>query len=180
MRYGERLVETLARHQGQSETVLNLLKRPYRRKDRSLVLWLEPQLVELAGEMQIQAAIPRLMKRAKQSEEVLIDSAFQALSRIGVETVVRAIAKEWWDDDQDHPLLVRLHVGGHQGAGIAARRVDSGRFCRVAFTLTDWDYLGGGISFEAEETKDRKRQNRLNCLFAKIEELLATYTSDQD
>ena len=69
-RYGERLVEALARHQDQSETVLNLLKRPYRGKDRSLVLWLEPQLVELAGEMQIQAAIPRLMKRAKQGEDV--------------------------------------------------------------------------------------------------------------
>ena len=50
----------------------------------------------------------------------------------------------------------------------------------VAFTLTDWDYLGGEIFYEAEETKDRKRQNRLNSLFARIEELLGTYTSDQD
>jgi hypothetical protein len=49
----------------------------------------------------------------------------------------------------------------------------------VAFTLTDWDYLGGEIVYEAEETKDRKRQNRLNGLFAKIEELLATYTNEE-
>jgi len=50
----------------------------------------------------------------------------------------------------------------------------------VAFTLNDWDYLGGEIFYEAEEAKDRKRQNRLNGLFARIEELLATHTSDQD
>ena len=49
----------------------------------------------------------------------------------------------------------------------------------VAFTLTDWDYLGGEIFYEAEETKDRKRQNGPNSLFARIEELLATYTNEK-
>lgn len=49
----------------------------------------------------------------------------------------------------------------------------------VAFTLTDWDYLGGEISFEAQEAKDKARQNRLSGVFAKIEELLATYTNEK-
>lgn len=45
----------------------------------------------------------------------------------------------------------------------------------IEFTLRDWDYLGGEISFEAEEAGDPKRRKRLNGVYLRIEELLAAY-----
>ena len=50
----------------------------------------------------------------------------------------------------------------------------------VEFTLSDWGYLGGEISFEAEERDDPKRMKRLNGVYSRIEELLAAYYTDQE
>lgn len=101
VRYGDRLVEALARHSDQAGKVFDLLKRPYSGKDRSLVLWLEPQIVAVAGEMRIEAAIPFLVKQTKSEHERIIDDALTALGRIGSDAVVRAIDQAWWDTEQD-------------------------------------------------------------------------------
>ena len=50
----------------------------------------------------------------------------------------------------------------------------------IEFTLGDWDYLGGEISFEAEDADDPNRRNRLNGVYARIEELLAAYYTDDE
>ena len=50
----------------------------------------------------------------------------------------------------------------------------------IEFTLGDWDYLGGEISFEAEEADDPKRRRRLNGVYSRIEELLAAHYTDEE
>lgn len=50
----------------------------------------------------------------------------------------------------------------------------------IEFTLSDWDYLGGEISFEAEEAADLKRRKRLNGVYSRIEELLAVYYTHEE
>ena len=50
----------------------------------------------------------------------------------------------------------------------------------IEFTLGDWDYLGGEISMEAEAADDPKLKKRLNGVFARIEELLAVYYTDEE
>ena len=50
----------------------------------------------------------------------------------------------------------------------------------IEFTLSDWDYLGGEISFEAEEATDLKRGKRLNGVHSRIEELLAAYYTHEE
>ena len=50
----------------------------------------------------------------------------------------------------------------------------------IEFTLSDWDYLGGEISFEAEEADDPKRRKRLNGVHSRIEELLAAYYTHEE
>jgi hypothetical protein len=50
----------------------------------------------------------------------------------------------------------------------------------IEFTLSDWDYLGGEISFEAEEATDLKRRKRLNGVYSRIEELLAAYYTHEE
>ena len=101
LRYGNRLVEALARHPDQAGTVFDLLKRPYPGKDRSFVLWLEPHIMALAGEMKIEAAIPFLMKQTRSEHERIIDEALMALGRIGTDAVIRAVDQAWWGADQD-------------------------------------------------------------------------------
>jgi hypothetical protein len=50
----------------------------------------------------------------------------------------------------------------------------------IEITLSDWDYLGGEISFEAEETDDPKRRKRLHGVYSRIKELLAAYYTHED
>ena len=50
----------------------------------------------------------------------------------------------------------------------------------IEFTLLDWDYLGGGLQIEAEAASDPKRKKRLDGIFARIEELLAAYYTDEE
>ena len=101
IRYGDRLVEALARHPENADKVFDLLKRPYKGKDRSFVLWLEPQIMALAGEMKIEAAIPFLMKETANEHERIVDDALMALGRIGSAAVVAAVGNAWVDVDQD-------------------------------------------------------------------------------
>jgi hypothetical protein len=102
LRYADRLIKSFARHRvTKADTVLRLLKRPYEGKDRSIVLWLEPQIVALAGEMRLGEAIPLLVNRLGRDEDWIIDDAFTALEKIGGDAVVQAIDGEWWDADPD-------------------------------------------------------------------------------
>lgn len=64
-----------------------------------MILWVEPQIVAVAGEMRLEEAIPLLMKRVR--KEKVMDDAFTALERIGNDAVVRALDQKWWDADQD-------------------------------------------------------------------------------
>jgi len=101
IRYGKRLVEALARYPDHAGNVLEFLKRPYGGKDRSVVLWLEPQMIALAGEMRIEEAIPILVQQTKSKNEQIVEDALTALGRIGSDAVLRAIEKEWRHADQD-------------------------------------------------------------------------------
>lgn len=99
LRYAGRLVEALARDRDNANAVLSLLKRPYKGKDRAMVLWLEPQIIAVAGELRLEAAIPLLMRRLTKPK--VMDDAFTALERIGTDAVVEAIDQKWWGADQD-------------------------------------------------------------------------------
>ena len=124
VRYGNRLVEALARHSDQAGRVFDLLKRPFTGKDRSLVLWLEPQIMALAGEMRIEAAIPVLMRKSKSEHERIIDDALSALERIGSDAVVHAIDRAWWNANQDTRCSYAILLGN-------IRSDESVKWCRA-------------------------------------------------
>lgn len=112
---GERVVEALARHPEKSNMVLRLVNRCYRGDEREPIEWLEPLLAELAGRMRIEAAIPTLVERLHEEDEALNDACVAALTRIGGDRVVQAIAKHWPKGD-DHfrysaaEVLERIHT----------------------------------------------------------------------
>jgi hypothetical protein len=48
------------------------------------------------------------------------------------------------------------------------------------FTLDDWEELAGWVAFEANHTKDKKLGKELDHLFDRIQDLLDSYTDQDD
>jgi hypothetical protein len=101
VRRGNRIADALAKHQDHAESVLALVNRRYRGKDRNLMQWLEPLIIELAGAMRLEAAILPLVDMMHEDYWATSDSAILALKRIGGDKVVQAIADQWPDSFND-------------------------------------------------------------------------------
>ena len=101
-RYASRIIESMAQYPDErGDMVLDLLQRHYPAKGISLMHWLEPEIVRLAGQMRLQAAIPILVEHLHSDEDSLIDAAETALMKIGTDAVVEAIADDWPDSSED-------------------------------------------------------------------------------
>ena len=94
-RDGTLTVESLARHHDQAEVLLALLQRRYKGYEKNLMQWLEGFLIELAGKMRLEAAVPVLVERMLEGDMGLSDSCTMALPRIGGDVVVKALADRW-------------------------------------------------------------------------------------
>ena len=95
VRRAKRIIEALALHREHADEILQLLHRRYRRKSRSLMEWLEPSLVELAGAMRLQEAIPIVVERLHEDDWGVSDSAQTALQLVGGDKVVEELARQW-------------------------------------------------------------------------------------
>jgi hypothetical protein len=100
IRYGNRLVESLSRH-AKKKTVLALLRGQYQDENIDLLEWLKPFIMDVAGVMRLETAIPLLVDYLDDKDNDLMDSATTALERIGTDAVVQAIDFRWWDADEE-------------------------------------------------------------------------------
>ena len=101
-RYASRIVESLAQHPDEpSDIVLALLRKDCPGKDSHLISWLEPEIIELAGQMRLGAAVPILIGHLYSDDPVLADVATTALSRIGTDADVEAITDGWREGNDD-------------------------------------------------------------------------------
>jgi hypothetical protein len=96
-----RIVESIGRYADAEPLVMALLDGQFPKEDAEILRYLEPQIVELAGEMRLQAAIPILVQRLSSEDLSVSDSATTALMKIGTDAVVEAIADEWEDGSDD-------------------------------------------------------------------------------
>jgi HEAT repeat protein len=101
MRRARRIIESLARHREQGRLILPLLERRYRGYEKDLMWVLEPALVELAGRMRLEEAVPILLERLYEDDLDLSDSCQTALQWIGGDAVVRSIAGQWPDAEEE-------------------------------------------------------------------------------
>jgi hypothetical protein len=98
IRRSVRIIESLAQYpDDRGDFVMCLLRREYPPGDDTLMDWLDPSIIDLAGEMRLPQAIPVLMERLHEDDESVVDAAITALSKIGGDTVVEAIAEQWGD-----------------------------------------------------------------------------------
>lgn len=116
------LVRAMSRHQEQgAERVITLLQGRCKGFDESLMVWLEPRLVELAGHMRLEAAIPLLLDRIDDDNEAVQEEVGTALARIGGDAVIEAVAERWDGTDDDGRLvLVQPLESIHSDAALSA------------------------------------------------------------
>ncbi len=115
MQSARRIVESLARHREQGRLILPQLERRYRGYEKDLMWVLEPPLVELAGRMRLEEAVPILLERLHEDDLDLSDSCQTALAWIGGDAVVRAIAGQWPGAEEEFrtygaEILEKIHT----------------------------------------------------------------------
>jgi hypothetical protein len=100
--HASRVVETLAR-QGEKyvDRILDLLGKEVEDFETDPMTWLEIFLVELAGEMRLEPAVPLIVKKLHECGDVLSEACVDALGKIGTDTAAEAVTKGWgkavWD-----------------------------------------------------------------------------------
>jgi hypothetical protein len=105
------VVRALSRYPDQvADRTLAMLDAPGEYGD-----WLEQMAVRLAGEIQLDAAIPHLLDRLEDCGSWLYEEAQQALAKIGNDAVIEEIAQRYPDADLDFQfaaasMLEELHT----------------------------------------------------------------------
>ena len=93
--YANHIVEALARCGDEcEEKIHNILKQKIEDYHHDPMKWMEPLMVRLAGEMQLDSTVPMLIaKLVEDGGDLLNEECVRALSRIGTPTVVNAVSE---------------------------------------------------------------------------------------
>ena len=93
--YAKRIVEALSRYGDEcEEKVHNVLKQKIEDYHHNPMKWLEPLIVRLAGEIQLDSTVPVLVaKLVEDGGDLLNEECAEALSRIGTPTVINAVSE---------------------------------------------------------------------------------------
>lgn len=111
--HASRVVEALAR-QGEAyvDRVLTLLAKEVEVDARDPMMWLEIFLVELAGEMRLESALPLIVGKLREPDaEVLWEETLKALAKIGTDDAAAALAEGWADATPDYHLYAAEAMG---------------------------------------------------------------------
>jgi hypothetical protein len=95
IRFASLIVERLAQFPEKADFILPLLQRNYQDADRDLIRRLEPFIVELAGRMRLEQAAPIIAERLHEDNWFLAYSRVEALTWIGGDVALSAIADHW-------------------------------------------------------------------------------------
>ena len=107
------IVEALAREGGRhAERMLSLLRMEVGDYENNPMKWMESLMVDLAGELRHEPAIPLLVGKLHQKGEVLSEECHNALVKIGTDSVVQALLQEY-PTAEGHFRLYASGVLGH-------------------------------------------------------------------
>ena len=91
------ILEALARIGGPAceERILAVISQPVINFDNNPMKWMEPLMVDLAGLLHLQAAVPILVAKLHQDDDILASNCEKALIRIGSDEAITAIADQY-------------------------------------------------------------------------------------
>ena len=95
--YGEAvdIAEALARDASQAERMMELLRQDFSPEIEPALTWLEIFLVQMAGSMRFEPAIPLIITKFLVNGDVLNEECDRALTKIGTDAVVRAVRDKY-------------------------------------------------------------------------------------
>ena len=104
------ILEALTRIGGPQceERTLAIISQKVVNFDNNPLKWMEPLMVELAGLIRLQAAVPILVAKLHQNDDILASKCENALIRIGSDNAVVAIAEQY-PSSQNH---FKLYAAG--------------------------------------------------------------------
>lgn len=103
--HAHRVVEALARQGEQhTEKILKLLGQQVTDFENDPMAWREIFLVELAGEMRLEPAVPLIVGKLHVMGEILSEAAVDALGMIGTDAAAEAVTEGWLATEWDYRL----------------------------------------------------------------------------
>lgn len=103
--HASRVVEALARKgEKYADRILDLLAKEVGDFETDPMTWLEIFLVELAGEMRLERAIPLVVKKLHECGDVLSEECVEALGKIGTDAAAGSVAEGWLESEWDYRL----------------------------------------------------------------------------
>lgn len=126
------LLEALARIGGEVEKrVLSVISQKVQNFENNPMKWMEPLMVELAGLLRREAAIPAVLGKLHEDDDVLAGRCIGALSRIGTDTVVAAVADEFASAERHFRLYsanvfedIHSDLAVEKAVGLLAKETD--------------------------------------------------------
>jgi hypothetical protein len=120
--YASQLVEALSRMGGQSEPrVLFALSQKTVNYDNNPMKWMEPLMLELAGLLRLEAAVPLILAKLHEDDDFLAGYCEEALTRIGTDSVVAAVAGSFVSAER-HFRLYATGVLEHVHSDLSAEK----------------------------------------------------------
>ncbi len=120
--YASRVVEVLARDgEKYIDRVLKLLAVEVLDDETRFTDWMEPLVVELAGEMRLEPAIPLIIEKLKLDTDFLAEQCMYALTKIGSSSVIEAI-NEIFPNEDWHFRLYSSGVFAHIHSDLSVER----------------------------------------------------------
>jgi hypothetical protein len=102
------IAQTLARDPSQAERMMEALKQEFDPKTETALTWREIFLVQIAGDMRYEAAIPLIVKKLLIDGELLNEECDKTLTKIGTDAVITAVR----DAYPQAPNHFRLYSSG--------------------------------------------------------------------
>jgi hypothetical protein len=103
--HARRVVVALAgKRETDVERLLDLLGKEIVDFETDPMTWLEIFLVQLAGEMRLEGAIPLIVKKLHACGEILSEQCVEALGKIGTDAAAEAVSEGWLDAVWDYRL----------------------------------------------------------------------------
>jgi hypothetical protein len=107
-----RVVEALARQGDRyADRVLELLAQEVRDDDADPMAWLEIFLVQLAGDMRLERAVPLVVKKLYEEGDFILEESVEALAKIGSGAAAAAVAEGWLEASWDYRLFATSALG---------------------------------------------------------------------
>jgi hypothetical protein len=103
--HADRVVEALARHgEKYMDRIVELLGQTVTDLDNDPMSWMEIFLVELAGEIRLERAVPLIVAKLHEMGDILSEECVDALGVIGTDGAAEAVTEGWLATEWDYRL----------------------------------------------------------------------------